>query len=258
MEKRVIGVLSGKGGVGKSTIAINICALAAEEKASVLLIDLDINNPCVGLHLGMWHNALGLQDVLNKKAKLEEAMTVHPTTGIRFVPSSLEYGKATRLDGLRQAINSSQYEVFVLDCPPGTTETTEQIIQACTEVIVVVTPDIPSVTSGTKLIEIANEYKVKVLGVVVNRAGNKPYEMHPKEIEAITESRTLGHIPDDQAVPESIAAKIPLVHYKPHSQAAAAFVELAGVVFNRPLRTYRRGGALTRFRDWVRRLFRLR
>lgn len=169
MEKRIIGVLSGKGGVGKSTIAINICALAAETKSMTLLVDADINNPCVGLHLGMWHNAMGLQDVLNKKAKLEEAIAVHPTTGIRMVPSSLEYGKVTKLDNLKQVLNACDYETIVLDCPPGTNEATEQIIQACTDIAVVVTPDVPSVTSGTKLIEIAKEYKVKVAGVIVNR-----------------------------------------------------------------------------------------
>jgi septum site-determining protein MinD len=253
MEKRIIGILSGKGGVGKSTISINLCALAAYSKQSVLLIDTDINNPCVGLHLGMWHSALGFQDVLNKKAKLEEAVAIHPTTGIRLVPSSIEYGKATKLDNLKQVLGGSSYETIILDCPPGTTENTEQIIQACTEILVVVTPDVPSVTSGTKLIELAKEFKVKVTGVIVNRAGNKPYEMHPKEIETITETRICTIIPEDPAVPESIAAKIPLVLYKPKGQASRAIAELAGIVFNKPLGGgMGHGGFFSGIREWIR------
>lgn len=251
MEKRIIGILSGKGGVGKSTISINICALAAESRNMVLLVDADINNPCVGLHLGMWHNALGLQDVLNKKAKLEEAIAVHPTTGIRMVPSSIEYGKATKLDSLKQVLNACDYEHVILDCPPGTNEMTEQIIQACTEILVVVTPDVPSVTSGTKLIEIAKEYKVKILGVVVNRAGNKPFEMHPKEIETITETRICAIIPEDQAIPESIAARIPVVLYRSGSPGSRALGELANIIFNKPLGVAAHGeGLFSRLRNW--------
>ena len=255
MEKRIIGILSGKGGVGKSTIAINLCALAAESRSMTLLVDTDMNNPCVGLHLGMWHNALGLQDILNKKAKLEEAIAIHPTTGIRLVPASLEYGKATKLDNLKQVLNACEYETIILDCPPGTNEATEQIVQACTDVVVVVTPDVPSVTSGTKLAEIAREYKIKVSGVVVNRAGNRPYEMHPKEIETVTESRILAIIPEDGAVPESIAAKIPLVLYKPNGPAARGIHELAVVLFNRPLGggAGHGGGFFGGLRSWLKR-----
>jgi septum site-determining protein MinD len=253
MEKRIIGVLSGKGGVGKSTVAINLCALASESRNMVLLVDADISNPCVGLHLGMWRTALGIQDVLNRKAKIEEAIVVHPTTGIRMVPASLEYGKSTKLDNLKPVLNACGYEHIVLDCPPGTTQSTEEIIKACTEILVVVTPDVPSVTSGTKLIEIAKEYKTKVAGVVVNRAGNRPYEMHPKEIETITETRICAIIPEDQAVPESIASKIPLVAYKPKSQASAAIEELARIVFNKPLEpVHGRGGLFSGIRSWIR------
>ena len=257
MEKRIIGILSGKGGVGKSTIAINLCAIAAESRSMTILVDTDINNPCVGLHLGMWHNALGLQDILNKKAKLEEAIAIHPTTGIRLVPASLEYGKATKLDNLKQVLNACEYETVILDCPPGTNEATEQIIQACTEVVVVVTPDIPSVTSGTKLAEIAKEYKIKVAGIIVNRAGNRPFEMHPKEIETITESRILAIIPEDGAVPESIAAKIPLVIYRPNGAASRAIGELAIVLFNKPLGMGGRqgGGVFSGIRSFIKKLF---
>jgi septum site-determining protein MinD len=252
MEKRIIGVLSGKGGVGKSTVSINLAAIAAEAHIPALLVDADINNPCVGLHLGMWRTALGLQDVLNKKAKTEEAIVVHPTTGIRLVPSSLEYGKATKLDALKQVLNACEYEHIILDCPPGTNENAEQIIQACTEILVLVTPDVPSVTSGTKLIEIAKEYKVKILGVVVNRAGNRPYEMHPKEIETITETRICTIIPEDSSVPESIAAKIPLIIYRPRGPASRAIGELAAIVFNKPIPGHHQGGFFSSLRAWLR------
>ena len=256
MEQRIIGVLSGKGGVGKSTIAINMCALAMESKGMVLLVDADISNPCVGLHLGLWQSALGLQDVLNNKVKLKEAIIVHPITGIRLVPSSIEYRKNTKLERLKSVLEEAKYDAIIIDCPPGITEYTEMIIKACTEILVVVTPDIPSVTSGTKLIEMARTYNVKVLGVVVNRVGNKPYEMHPKEIETITETRACAVIPEDSAIPESIAAKTPVVFYKPRSSAGAAIAELSGIVFNRPLAPVSRPGLLSHLVGWLKSLTR--
>ncbi len=251
MENRIIGILSGKGGVGKSTISINMSALAAESKNMALLVDADINNPCVGLHLGLWQSALGLQDVLNKKVKITEAIIVHPTTGIRLVPASLEYKKNTKIDNLKSVLEESKYETIIVDCPPGTNEYTEKVIQSCTEIIVVVTPDVPSVTSGTKLIEIAREYKTKIIGVVVNRAGNRPYEMHPKEIETITETRVCTVIPEDPAIPESIAAKTPVIFYKPKSYATSALSELSGIVFNKPLEHVQKPGVFSGIRGWI-------
>ncbi|VVB65473.1 Iron-sulfur cluster carrier protein [Candidatus Gugararchaeum adminiculabundum] len=229
-EKRVVGIVSGKGGVGKSTISVNLSALMSEHNLSILLIDSDIGNPCVGVHLGIWQHTAGLQDALAGKAKPEQLIISHPATGIRVLPASLQYKHAS-MDNLKDIVSKIEgFEIIVIDSPPGITEEVEAIIDACTDLVVVTTADLPSVSSATKIVELARGKNKHVIGIALNRVISKKYELHPREIEAMTDCRLLTIIPEDRAVPESIGAGIPLVLYRRSSDASLKMVELAGQV----------------------------
>ena len=257
MAKRIISVLSGKGGVGKTTIAVNLSALAAAD-SEIVLIDGDVGNPTVGLHLGLWGYTNGLQNVLAGKCGLEQAEVVHPATGIRVVPSSLEYVRELKTSKLKEVLERDPHDKFIIDSPPGVSMTLEDILAASTETIVVVTPDIPSVMSAVKIIELAEKSKVKVDGIVLNRVLNKKYEMHVREIENTCNSRILVTIPEEKTVPESIAARMPVVLYAPNCAAASSFRDLAvelGFDGKGIERGVGRGGPLARFFAWLSRRF---
>ena len=226
MAKRIISVLSGKGGVGKTTIAVNLSALAAAH-SEIVLIDGDLGNPTVGLQLGLWGYMNGLQNVLNGKCKLEQAIIVHPATGIRVVPSSLEYQRGVKTSRFKEVLEDTPHENVMIDSPPGVSSAVEDILAACTETIVVVTPDIPSVMSAVKIIELAEQSKVKVAGLVLNRVQNKSYEMHIKEIESTCDARILTTIAEEKVVPESISARMPAVLYAPRSAVSRSFNDLS-------------------------------
>ena len=119
MAKRILGVVSGKGGVGKTTIAVNLGALVAKEGMPVVLIDGDTGNPSTGLHLGMLGYADGLQKVLAGKCGFEETLIVHPMTGVRVMPSTLGYEDEVKLDRLKEILHKAKYENFIIDTPPG-------------------------------------------------------------------------------------------------------------------------------------------
>ena len=71
--KRIISVVSGKGGVGKTTTAVNIASLLSLSGRSVAIVDADVYNPCVFFHLGLPHPATGLQALLRGKADIKPA-----------------------------------------------------------------------------------------------------------------------------------------------------------------------------------------
>jgi len=230
MPKRIIGIISGKGGVGKTTISVNLSVLSSMSGAEIVLIDGDMGNPGVGLHLGLWGYSTGLQKVLAGECTLDQATIIHPTTGIRVVPSTLEYERGVMMSKLKEVLGKAHEELVIVDSPPGVSALAEEILSSCTEALIVVTPDIPSVMGASKIIELAKQCKVKVSGLVLNRVQNKKYEMHPKEIENTCDARILSIIPEDRAVPESISARIPAVIYAPSSIVSQKFQELAEVL----------------------------
>jgi septum site-determining protein MinD len=223
-----MGIVSGKGGVGKSTIAVNLAALFTSSEIDNLLIDGDTSNPSVGLHLGVWQHSYGLQDVLAGKIAPEEAIVLHPATGIRLIPSSLRYVKETSMKNLPHMLDKIKvYKFITIDSPPGLSSDVENIMKSCNELVIVTTPDVPSVTSATKIIDLAEDMRIPVAGLVVNRILNKKYELHMKEIESVCNTRIIGKIPEDYRIPESIAVKVPVTAYSPASPASVAIGELA-------------------------------
>lgn len=258
-QKRVIGVISGKGGVGKSTIAVNLATIYALSEIENLLVDADLGNPTVALHLGLWQHSYGLQDILLRKAKIGDAIILHPASGMRIIPASLKYQKEVSLDNLRKVLDDIEtYKMITVDSPPGITADVENIINACTDLVVVTTPDIPSVTSATKIIDMAGDLGgSQVTGIVVNRVLNRRYELHQKEIESTCGCRILGVIPEDQKVPESISTKIPLALYDPLSPASKSLYELSCEVSGEKLQILRsRRGIIWRISEFFRRFFR--
>jgi len=258
MAKRIISILSGKGGVGKTTISVNLSTIAASGRNEVVLVDGDMGNPSVGLHLGLWGYMNGLQNVLAGKCKLEQALVVHPATGIRVLPSTLEYRRGIKTGKLKEVLHKSSRDMFVIDSPPGVSQSVEDILKGCTETVIVVTPDIPSVMSAVKIIELAKECKVKVNGLILNRVEKKKYEMHHKEIENTCNTRILITIPEQRVVPESISARIPVTLFAPRSKVSMAFNDLAVELGlgSKGLGAERAAGnVVARFFHWLSKLF---
>ncbi|NYZ78599.1 MinD/ParA family protein [Candidatus Micrarchaeota archaeon] len=257
MDRQTIGIISGKGGVGKSTIAVNLATIFASSDYDNLLIDGDTSNPSVGLHLGVWQHSNGLQDVLAGKISPEEAVVLHPATGIRVIPSSLNYKREVSMKNLSKVVEGIKtYKCIIIDSPPGLSEEVENIMKACSELVVVTTPDVPSVTSATKIIDLAETHRVGVAGLVVNRILNKKYELHMQEIESLCNARIIAKIPEDSRVPESIAVKIPITMYHPNSPASIALNQLARELSGRRISQpqYAGVGIFGRFINFVKRV----
>lgn len=220
-EPVVIGVISGKGGVGKSVVAVNSAVLLSKLGKSVVLVDADLSNPSVSLHLGLSYTPIGIQEVLAGKNKFSDATIIHPLTGLRVIPASLKYTPDATLKNLKGVLKGlTAYDYVIVDSPPGITEDVDHIIEACEKIVIVTTPDIPSITSASKLIALCKESKTQVLGIIVNRVTNANYELSNREIESMAETKTICDIPEDDHVPASIAARLPVVLFKPNGVAS--------------------------------------
>ena len=225
---RVIGIMSGKGGTGKTTVAVNLALAMHKLEENVVLVDGDLKNPNLGLHLGVFDHHLTLHDVLRSDIPLHEALHIHET-GLRFIPSHLSLSYlATDPFKLKNIFNNPDLDYSILlDAPSGLSNDVISLMEACNEIIIVTTPNLPDVTDSLKTIEVARNMGIDIKGIVMNHSRNKGYEINEKEIEAVSGAEVLHTIPWDEEILKSVHAKLPVVERNPLAPSTIAFLQLA-------------------------------
>ena len=128
-DGRIIGLISGKGGVGKTTLTVNIGIALQQMGKKVTIVDADFSASNLGVYLGRYDHPVKIQDVLRGDADTQSAIFRHPT-GIKALTSSNEINEVepdtTSLpEILVEASKDSDY--VLVDCPPGLNDTVETI-----------------------------------------------------------------------------------------------------------------------------------
>lgn len=237
MPKKIISVLSGKGGVGKSTFAVNVACVLAQSGLPTVLVDADIYNPCVFFHLDLAPRAAGLQELLDGTAKLEEVLPVHPQTGLRCISSSINHFRDVQIQNLPKLINDLDYEYVIIDCPPGLSPLIEETIVVSDRIFVMMTPDMPSCSAALKLSYMIEQRSEKrnakpKVSYFLNRVAGLRYEVHPREVESLFKTKPIPILPEDEAVPESIASKVPVILSHPDGKFSSAVKKFAETLEN--------------------------
>lgn len=234
MMGRKIVFASGKGGVGKSTIAANIAVAAAQLEKDVLLLDADVPMADLALSLGLDVDGPTLHEVLAGEAEFEEAIYSGPED-VKIVPSGIS------LDGIRKAkpqrledvINdlTGLAELIIVDAPSGLGSGALTSLRMSDELVVVTDPVITSLSDALRTKEVAERFGTEVVGVVVSRTTDPELDIPNDEIESMLGLSVLGVIPEDSEVRESTSVGEPVVARNPNSPSGKAFRELASKLF---------------------------
>ncbi len=228
---RVIGVVSGKGGVGKTTLVANLgSVLSYKFKKSVVIVDCNITTSHLGLYLGMYYTPVTLNKVLLGEEEMGSAMYDH-FTGMKVVPASLALKDLQGVDifNLKDTIKNlfGKTDIVILDSAPGLGREAVSVLRACDEVLLITTPYVPSVMDIIKLNEVINDLGIKPLGVVLNMKSKEKYELKSGEVEGLVELPVISSIPLDKNVQRSLALKTPVVTFMPNSPASKQITSLA-------------------------------
>ncbi len=233
---RVIGVLSGKGGVGKTTIVANLgVALTSKFNKKVTVIDCNLTTSHLGMHFGIFNYPKTLNDFLKGNSQIEDIIFPHGT-GVNIIPASLNLSDLTGIDisilnnKIKDMLNDNDF-VF-LDIAPGFGKEAISGMLACQEAILVTTPDLPSVTDIMKAKNVLDDINVKTIGIIVNKVTGKKFDLTPQEINETTDIPVIASIPFSFDIVESLANKTPLVAYKSDSNVSIELFKLAAMLSN--------------------------
>lgn len=229
----IIGIVSAKGGVGKTTVTSNLSvALVKNFGKKVLAIDGNITTPNLGIHLGMLSQERTIHDVLMGNLKLTQAIYIHPS-GLHIIPASLspttEYPDPQILKEKLEEVKGN-YDFIFIDGAAGIGREVISVVKASDFILVVTNPEMTSVLSAIKVIKISKYLGVPTIGIVVNKTMKEKHELKPSDIEELCEAKVIAIIPHDKKILESIRKMTPVVLYDGNSPASVAFNKLAAYI----------------------------
>lgn len=234
MTAKIIAIASGKGGVGKTTIALNLGFAMASLKKNVLVIDTDVSLPNLDLYTGLEKPLITLLEVLNGSATIQSAI-YSIQMGLKIMPcgSSLEALRNVDIDKLGDIISElkkDEFDFVILDVPAGLSRFSILPMTFSDEVILVVNPDPASISDAQKVRTVSGLTDMNITGIIVNKYKKNAYE----DIGIKLGLPVLGVVPEDNAVIRSRDSRKPIILQKPGSLASKAILQIARKVCGIP------------------------
>ncbi len=240
--KNLIAVASGKGGVGKSTVALNLALALAKEGAKVGLLDADVYGPSIPPMMGEGKGEVsGGTD--GKIRPFEKHGLKFMSMGMLVEPGSPLIWRGPMASGILQQflgdVAWGDLDYLFVDLPPGTGDIQLTLAQSAplTGAVIVTTPLATASGVTRKGLALFRQVKVPILGVVENMSGftcphcGKTTDVFSrdggKRLAEGLEVPFLGALPLDPAVAESGDTGLPVVTVRPDSPAGRAYLELA-------------------------------
>ena len=229
--KNVIAVASNKGGVGKSTVSVNLAVALARLGARVGLVDADITGPNIPTMLGIAQGGLAAGD---RGLQPIEAHGVRAVSiGFVLPPGTPVVWRGPMIgSGVRQLLHDVDWvdlDYLIVDLPPGTSDASMSLCQEAlvSGVVIVSTPQVVAIEDATKAVSMFDRLGVPVFGLVENMASEVFGRGGARAAADALGIEFLGELELHRAVREGGDSGVPIVVSAPESPEAQAFYRLA-------------------------------
>ena len=234
-KTKVLSVTSGKGGVGKTNIAVNMATHFARKGLKVLLIDADLGLANADLLLGV-RATLSIDDIMFGEAKIEDIFVPTPA-GFLLLPGSSGVRRMLELDSFSQRVLFDRlfeamqaFDVVLYDTAPGIGNHVLNFNVAAHEIIVVSHPELTSLTDAYALIKVlAQERREKRFRLIINRTRNANEGLDSfRKLTAVADEFLnisidyMGYLPEDAAVQAAVRKQRPVTLDAPRSSFTLA------------------------------------
>ena len=252
---KVVAITGGKGGVGKTLVAVNLGAALAQLGRSAMLLDADLGLANVDVLLGL-HARLNLEHVVNGECALDDVI-VTASSGLRVVPASsgslaMATLGAAQHAGLINAFSQlfEPLDVLLIDTAAGVGDGVVTFSEAAQRVLVVVCDEPASLTDAYGLIKVLSRRQAgcrfEVVANMVDSAahGRVLYDKLARVCDRFLGTRPsyCGHVPHDEYLRQAVRRQATVVESHPSSPSARAFARLAAAVDQWAPATGARGG----------------
>lgn len=260
---RIIAVTSGKGGVGKTSVTVNMAASLIKDGKKVLIIDADLGLSNVEILLGMAPSAT-LRDLIKNKKEINDIIINGPFD-IDFISGGNGFLELIELSNVeldeiiaKFQILDEMYDIILVDTGAGISKNVISFLQISDDVIVVTTPEPTAMTDAYSIIKILNEKKEDAkISIVINRVKNGTEYMHASNIITSTakkflkkEVKDMGYLIEDSVVRDTIFKKVPFVLYYPESKASICVKNLTAKLIGDEIE--RQAGIIEKLKGWFR------
>lgn len=225
----ILGVVSAKGGVGKTTIVANLgVALVKEFKKNVLAVDGNITAPNLALYLEMVRPPVTIHDVLKDNVPISHAIFTH-SSGLDVVPGSIRELQTVPANNIHNVIKtvSDKYDLVFLDSGPGVGEDVISVLRASDELLIVTVPEFLIIATTYKTINLARKLGKPIRGIILNKVRGKKYEMSKDDVEECVGLPVVGMIREDGKIRESLNQGLSVVEQYPKSRSSREFKTVA-------------------------------
>lgn len=236
-SSRVIAVTSGKGGVGKTSISVNLALQLQEMGKKVVILDADFGLANVEVMLGI-RPRYNLADLIFNNKSIEEIITEGPL-GIGFISGGSGVQDLVNLDkeNLKKLITKlvkldSLYDIVIIDTGAGISDSVVEFVLSSPEVLLVVTPEPTSITDAYSLLKAVNRKKEfdrgqKSIKVITNRVEStrEGQEIYDKIRIVVSkflniQLEYIGYIPQDKKIAAAVIEQKPIFISAPNSEPA--------------------------------------
>lgn len=237
---RVIAVTSGKGGVGKTNLVVNLAIALGKMGKRVIVFDADLGLANVEVMAGIIPE-FTLYEVLYGNKTLEDILVTGPHN-MKLISGGSGMQELINLDNSqRERLVDSLYSLrdkadfILIDTGAGISRNVLGFVAAAGEVVVVITPEPTSLADAYVLIKVLSRYKVHYgVQIVVNRVANDREAVNTIGRMQLVASRflsinvdPLGYVSEDEDVGKAIKRQVPLILYKPNAVAARDIFQIA-------------------------------